>query len=328
MKAIRVYEFGGPEVLKYEDVPDPTAGSGQIVVRVQAAGVNPVEAYIRSGNYGRDRPLPYTPGSDAAGVVEAVGEDVTGFAVGDRVYTAGTLTGAYAEKALVPVEQAYKLPDSVSFAQGAGVHVPYATAYRALLQRAKGVAGETVLVHGASGGVGIAAVQIARALGLTVYGTAGTTEGRGLVEKEGAHRVYDHTAEGYLDEAKAETPGGKGFDIILEMLANINLDRDLLALAPFGRVVVIGSRGRVEINPRETMSRDAAILGMTLFNVTPPEMAGIHAALYAGMENKTLRPVVGTKIPLADAARAHAEILQPSSGAHGKIVLIPQANRS
>jgi NADPH2:quinone reductase len=191
------------------------------------------------------------------------------------------------------------------------------------LHRAGGVAGETVLVHGASGGVGIAAVQIARAYGFNVFGTAGTEEGLALALREGASHVFNHRDEGYLEKAKAETPGGKGFDIILEMLANVNLSRDLPVLATYGRVVVIGNRGTVEINPRDAMRADASILGMTLFNVPPSELDSIHAALYAGLENGILRPVIGKELPLSEAAQAHIEVMKPS-GAHGKIVLLTE----
>src|SRR5437763_2003796 len=264
MKAIRVHEFGGPEVLRLEEVPDPRPGSGEVVIRVKAAGVNPVDSYIRSGNYG-ERPLPYTPGSDAGGVVEAIGAGVSGVAAGDRVYTAGSVTGAYAELALCKAGHVHPLPQGVTFAQGAGVNVPYATAYRGLFQRAHALPGETVLVHGASGGVGTAAVQLARAAGLTVIGTGGTERGRELVKENGAHHVLDHKAADYLDQLMQFTEG-RGVDVILEMLANVNLAKDLTVLAPRGRVVVIGNRGAIEINPRDAMGRDATILGMSLFN--------------------------------------------------------------
>ena len=233
---------------------------------------------------------------------------------------AGSLTGTYSELALCAEPQCHPLPEQVTFAQGAGVNTPFATAYRALFQRAKALPGETVLVHGASGGVGTAAVQLARAAGLHIVGTAGTEEGRRLVFKQGAHEVLDHHAPDYLAQLGGLT-GGRGVDVILEMLANVNLDRDLGALALGGRVVVIGSRGTVEINPRQAMTRDAAILGMTLFNASPQELQSIHAALGAGLAAGTLRPVVGRELPLAEAARAHEEVLQP--GSYGKIVLIP-----
>src|SRR2546422_188064 len=279
MKTIRVHQFGGPEVMKLEDVADPKPGPRQVVVQVKAAGVNPVDTYIRAGAYARKPPLPYTPGLDAAGIVEAVGGGVTRVAPGDRVYTAGTISGAYAEKALCEEAQVHPLPSKTSFEQGAGINVPYATAYRALLERARARAGESVLVHGASGGVGIAAVQIARSHGMKVFGTGGTQKGRDLVAREGAHHVLDHCSPGYLDQILTLTAGG-GIDVILEMLANVNLGRDLKLLAPFGRVVVIGSRGTVEMDPRDSMSRDASILGMSLANAPAEDLASIHAALF------------------------------------------------
>jgi NADPH2:quinone reductase len=320
MKAIRVHEFGGPEVMKLEEVPDLTAGPGQVVVSVQAVGVNPVDSYIRTGTYYLKPPLPYTPGMDAAGTVEAVGEGVESVEVGERVYVGGTLRGAYAAQALCDAAQVHHLPERVSSAQGAGVNVPYATAYRALYNRAHGQPGETILVHGASGGVGIAAVQMARAGGLTVIGTAGTEKGLKLVLEQGAHHVVDHRKEGYAEEIMALTKG-RGVNVILEMLANVNLARDLTLLALRGRVVVIGNRGSIEINPRATMQRDLSILGLTLLNATKEELVSIHAALVAGLESGTLNPVVGREMPLADAPLAHGAVMEP--GAYGKVILIP-----
>ena len=319
MKAIRVHEFGPPEVMRLEDVPDLRPGAGQVVVRVKAVGVNPADTYTRSGTYARKPTLPYTPGVDGAGVIEAVGEKVT-LPVRMRVYISGTLTGSYAEQALCDEFDVHPLPEKLTFSQGAGVNVPYATAYRALFQRAHALAGETVLVHGATGGVGIAAVQIARAAGMKVIGTGGTAKGRELVLQQGATQVFDHTTPDYLNQILAFT-SGRGVDVILEMLANVNLGKDLEILSPGGRVAVIGSRGRVEINPRDTMSRDAAILGMLLWNTPRQDAIRIHSALSAGLENGTLRPVVGKEMPLADAPRAHEAVMQP--GAYGKIVLIP-----
>ncbi|KAF0219589.1 MAG: NADPH2quinone [Geobacteraceae bacterium] len=320
MKAIRVHEFGAPEVMRLEEVPDPQPGAGEVLLRIQAAGVNPVDTYIRSGLYPVKMALPYTPGFDAAGVVEAIGEGVTRFKVGDRLYTAGTVSGAYAEKALCNESQLHPLHSRVSFSQGAGVGVPFGAAFRALFQRTHTLAGEAVLVHGASGGVGIAALQLARAAGMTVIGTAGTEQGRQLAIEQGAHFALDHHDPDHLEQARAIT-AGRGVDVILEMLANVNLGRDLGALATGGRVVVIGSRGKVEIDPREAMGLDAAILGMVLFNASAKEMASIHAALGAGLENGTLRPVVSREMRLSDAAAAHHAVMEAST--YGKIVLIP-----
>jgi len=318
MRAIVVREFGSPDVMKLENVPEPVPGPGQVTIRVHAAGVNPVDTYIRAGAYARKPNLPYTPGTDIGGVVQAVGANVTRVAAGDRVYGYSAI-GGYAEVALCEDWQVRKLPQGSTFEQGSAIGVPYATAWRALLMRGQARPGESVLVHGASGGVGTAAVQIARAQGMTVIGTAGSTEGLALVRELGAHHVLNHRDADYLQTVMSLT-GGQGVNVVLEMLANVNLDRDLDVLALHGRVVVIGNRGRVEIDPRKAMSRDAAILGMTLFNATRTHLEEIHAGIVAGLENGSLKPVIGKQFPLADAAKAHGAVME--SGALGKIVLV------
>lgn len=320
MKAIRVKEFGGPEKLQLEETPNPKAGPGQAVVKIEAAGVNPVEVYIRAGTYPRKPALPYTPGTDGAGKVLSVGEGVERLTPGMRVYTAGSLSGTYAEQALCEAWAVFPLPANASFAQGASMHVPYATAYRALFHRAQARAAETVLINGASGGTGIAAVQLARAGGLHVVGTASTERGRKLVAEGGAHQVLDHSAPDHFEKALALT-GGRGFDVIIEMLANVNLAKDLSILAMGGRVVTVGNRGSIEINPRDAMGRDASILGMSLWNASQKDLVSIHSALVAGLENETLHPVIRHEIPLSEAPRAHEIIMEP--GAYGKIVLVP-----
>lgn len=319
MKAIRVHELGGPEVMRLEEVPDLAPGPGQVVVGVKAVGVNPVETYIRAGAYGAVT-LPFTPGFDAAGVVEAVGQEVTRVAVGDRVYLAGAISGAYAQQALCEQNNVHPLSAAVSFAQGAALGIPYGIAYRALFQRAMARPPETVLIHGASGGVGNAAIQWARAAGLRVIGTAGTPKGRELVAELGAHHALDHRSPGYLERV-LELTGGQGVEVILEMLANVNLGQDLKVLALGGRVVVIGSRGPVEIDPRDTIGREAAILGALIFKASYWEYAGIHAAIRAGLESGALKPVIGRELPLAEAPQAHQAVME--AGAYGKIVLIP-----
>ena len=319
MKAIRVNEFGGPEVLRLEEVVTQQPTPGQVLIRMHAIGVNPVETYIRAGTYARLPALPYTPGNDGARVVEQIGDSVTEFKPGDHVYTAGSLSGTYADFALCRTDQAHRLPENASFAQGAAMGTPYATAYRGLFQRAEAKPGETVLVHGASGGVGTAAVQLARARGLRVLGTAGSDEGRKLAREQGAHEVFDHRAPDHFEQIMNAT-NERGVDVIVELLANVNLGKDLTILAKGGRVAIVGSRGRVEIDPRDTMQRDVDLRGMVLPNTPPAEMASIHAALVAGLENGTLRPVIGKEFPLAAAAQAHRAVSE--SAALGKIVLV------
>jgi NADPH:quinone reductase len=318
MKAIVVREYGDPEVMKIEEAPRPEPGPAQILVRVRAAGVNPADAYARSGKYASKPELPYTPGTDGAGTVEAVGPGVESLKPGDRVYLARSISGTYAEYALALEAQAHRLPEGISFAQGAGLFVPYAAAYRALFQIGRARAGETVLVHGATGGVGIAALQFAKAAGLTVIGTAGSDRGRELVLREGASHVVGHGAPGCRDEIHRLT-GGRGVDLIVEMLANENLGADLTMLAPRGRVVVVGSRGETTVNPRDIMSRDAAVLGMLLWNISAADEAEAHGAIAGGLADGSLRPVVGAALPLASASEAHRRIME--SGAYGKIVL-------
>ena len=319
MRAIRVHEFGEPEVMRIEESPAPGPGRGQLVVRITAAGVNPVDTYIRSGQYSRLPELPFTPGIDGAGVVESIGADVRRFQVGDRVYVAGSISGAYAEQAVCAETQAHPLPERLSFQQGAAVGVPYTAAYRALFHRADAKPGETLLVHGATGGVGVAATQLGRAAGLSVIGTGGTEQGRELARAQGAHHVLDHRKDGYLNEI-SELTDGRGVDVIVELLANINLSNDLKLLSQGGRVAVIGSRGAVNIDPREAMKRDASILGLLVFNTSEAELVQIHAALGAGFENGSLTPVIGKEFPLSQAAEAHRAVMR--AGAYGKIILV------
>jgi NADPH2:quinone reductase len=324
MQAIRVHQFGGPEVMKLEDLPDAKASPGQVLVRLHAVGVNPVDAYVRAGTYTISPKLPFIPGSDGAGVVEAIGDGVKQWKTGDRVYIFGTAdgirTGAYAQLAACDTLQVHRLADNTTFAQGAAVGVPYSTACRALFQKARATPGETVFIHGASGGVGIAAVQLAVARGLRVIGTASSGRGQELVKQQGAEHVLDHHSPDYLEKLTALTEG-RGPEVILEMLANVNLVKDLTVLAPHGRIVIIGNRGTIEFNPRAAMQRDATILSMMMPNASEIEIASIHALIVAGLANGSLKPVINQELPLKDAPRAHELLMQP--GAYGKIVLIP-----
>lgn len=323
MHAIVAREFGGPEVLTLEQLPDPKPGPGQVRVRVHAVGVNPYDTYMRSGGYAQSPTLPYTPGADAAGVVDMVGDRVSRVDIGDRVYIGGTASGraqgAYASMVICTRRQIHPLPVRLTFSQGAGINVPYVTAWRALFHRAQADKGETLFIHGASGAVGLAATQLARAEGLRVIGTAGSDEGAAIVKAQGAAHVLNHHAPDYLEQLGTLTNGGP--DIIIEMLANQNLDHDLGVLGKRGRIVIVGNRGRTEIDARKAMSKDASIMGMSLWNISEDDLVRIHESLGRGFADGALTPVVSQELPLAEATRAHALVLEP--GAKGKIVLIP-----
>ncbi|KAM3914677.1 quinone oxidoreductase-like [Leptodactylus fuscus] len=321
MRTIRVSEFGKSDVLKLlTDAPVPSPGEKQVLIRVHACGINPVDTYIRAGAYARKPSLPYTPGSDVSGVVEEVGQNVTAFKKGDRVFTTSTITGGYAEYTVASEETVYQLPKQLSFKQGAAISVPYFTAFRALFQKAHGKAGEVVLIHGASGGVGIAACQIARAYGFKVFGTAGSPEGLNLVLQNGAHQAFNHREKDYIEKIQ-EAAGAEGVNVILEMLSNVNLSNDLKLLSYGGRVVIVGCRGSIEINPRDTMAKESSIIGVSLFSSTKDEWKEAAAALYGGMESGWLKPLIGPEYPLEKAPQAHEDIIQ-TSGATGKMIFV------
>jgi len=320
MKAIVVHEYGEPEVMQVEEVEMPQPAETQVLVKIAAAGVNPVDTYLRTGIHAHAPALPYTPGKDGAGIVEVVCDGVTKFKPGDRVYTAGSISGTYAEFALCDEKHLGHLPENVSFEQGAGIWTPYATSYRALFQKAGAKKGETVLIHGASGGVGLAAVQWAKNAGLMVIGTASSDQGKQLVLDQGGDAVFDHTNEDHFGDIH-ELAGGRGVDVIIEMLANENLERDFEALAMFGRIVIVGNRGSLQFTPRQAMTKDATLYGMSLFNSPQAAHEEIRAAIFKGLSGGYLKPVVREAIPLAEAPRAHHEVIEQK--AIGKIVLRP-----
>jgi len=313
MQAIRVYEHGGPEVMKLEDITLADPKQGEVLIRIRAAGVNPVDTYIRAGTNNYSADMPYTPGKEAAGIIEAVGAGVVSLKVGMRVFCSSTMTGAYATHALCQVEKVYPLPDHISFAQGACLGVPYATACRALFARAEAKKGDLIFVHGASGGVGTAAMQLAKGAGMTVIASAGRVDFEKKLCDQGADFVVNHNDPGHFSKVMEYTEG-RGVDVILEMLANVNLGSDLPLLKKQGRVVIIGNRGDVEINPRDLMVRDAAILGMALANADDKEQRELYEKITSGLQDGSLNPVVGEAFDLTDAPLAHSAVISSHYG--------------
>ncbi len=320
MSAIVVHEFGAPGVMRLQHMPVPVAGPNQVLVRLHAVGVNPVDTYIRAGSYGALPALPYTPGMDGAGIVEV--SHVAEFCAGDRVYVGRSVSGTYAQYVLCNAGQVHRLPEELTFAQGAALHVPYWTALRALVFKARSEYARSVLIHGGSGGVGLAAIQIAKALGFQVIATAGTEQGLELLRACGADHALNHHDPEMVESVRQLTGYPKGgVDIILEMLANVNLEKDLSMLAMGGEVVVIGNRGRIEINPRDLMIRESTVTGMSLLNATADQCQELARRMDLLMRRGVIRPVVREELALGQAAKALELVMQ--SGAGGKIVLIP-----
>ncbi|KAJ9584619.1 hypothetical protein L9F63_021037, partial [Diploptera punctata] len=315
MRALQINKFGGPETLKIQEIPIPSVGDSDVLIRVHAAGINPVDTYIREGAYATLPKLPAILGKEIAGLVEETGKSVR---KGDRVFAWLPENGGYAEYVTTNKENVYPLSEKLTFSQGSGLYVPYFTAYRALITKCKVKPGEVLLVHGASGAVGVAAVQIAKAYDLIVAGTAGTIEGMELVKKIGADHVFNHKEKGYLNNAVAAI-GGQGFNVVLENLANVNLGADLTVLNQHARVAIVGSRGTVEVNPRSLMLTEGCVIGVMLAGATKDEIKESAEVILQGIEDGWVNPVIAQEYTLEEAAQAHHDIIH-NSGARGKLV--------
>jgi len=308
-----------------KNVPIPEPAKDQVLVHVKAAGVNPVDAYIRAGMIPTGKKPPFTPGSDAAGIVEKVGANLKRFKKGDRVFICGSLSGTYAEYTLAAVAHTYELPEKVTFEQGAGLGVPYLTAYRCYFQLAKLQPNHTVFVHGASGAVGLACVQLARRHGVkTVVGTAGTDEAIKLLSTEalcGPENVFNHNTPNYVDTIKARFP--KGFDFVVEMLANVNLGHDVQLVSPHGVIFVVGSRGVAEkVDSGRILMTEARVQGVFLRLASEAEYEEAGRGVVESARDGTGLPIISTKYTLEQAPESHMLVLA-SSKTPGKIVLIP-----
>ena len=329
MKGIQVNKFGDEKELKVNhDLVLPVQNledlkPNDVLVKVIYAGINPVDTYIRSGAYPVLPSVPYIPGMDAAGYIEAVGSEVCkeNFSLGSRVFITGPgkNSGSYAE--YVKTEQAYVYPldDRLSFAEGACLGIPYFTAFKALMYGAKARKHENILIHGASGAVGCAAVQIANYVGANVFGTAGTDKGMEVVANCGAHEVFNHNEEGYEMKLKEKT-NGEGFDVIIENLANVNLDTDMQMIKKNARIMIVGSRGPITISPRYLMTPEASIIGVSLWPTTDVQYQKIARVIHNGIISGWVKPIIDKEYPIEDAPKAHYDIMH-SKGAKGKLIL-------
>ena len=330
MKGILVEKFGDKKELKVKrDIPVPFENyedlkPNEVVVKVIASGINPIDTYIRSGMYAMLPSLPYIPGMDAAGYIEAVGSQVCSkkLSVGSRVFITGPgkNSGTYAEYTRTNQNYVFPLDDRLSFSQGASIGIPYFTAYRALMHCAKLTKDKDVLIHGASGAVGLAATQFASFIGAKVHGTAGTEEGMKVVLENGAHHVLNHHEEGYEVKLKDIT-NGIGFDIIIENLANVNLERDLQMIKKNARIIIVGSRGPITINPRHLMGPEASIKGVSLWNATDDEYQQMGESINDGINSGWLNPMIDKEYSIENAPIAHHDIIN-SKGAKGNLVLV------
>ena len=325
MKAVRIHKYGGPEVLVYEEVPTPEPGPAQILVRVEAATVNPVDVSVREDRFPTPKAPPKTLGSDGAGVVERVGRDVSSVTPGDEVFFSGLgigSEGSYAEYALIAEAQAVPIPAGLTFVDAAALGMAFPAAYYGLVTRGAVQAGETVLVQGAAGGVGSASVQLAVALGARVIGTVSGAAEAELVRSLGAEATIDYRTEDVVARAR-ELTGGKGPDLVHELVVSVNLPADVRLLATGGRIVCTGQGPAPEatVPIGDALAKDATLLFMNLNNAKRAGVAAIAREIAKMAAEGRVKPVIGQTLPLAEARRAH-ELL---AGDHlGKIVLLPR----
>jgi NADPH2:quinone reductase len=322
MKAVVFEKIGGPEVLKIAEIPKPEAKPGMVLIKVRAAGINFADTLFRQGQYMMQPKFPDTPGLECAGVIEAVGEGVTNLKPGQRVAAMGSKT--YAEYALAPATQVVPIPDSMNFEEGAAFPIQMLTAWHMLHTSHKTERGQTVLVHSAAGGVGVVAVQIAKAAGARVIGTVSRDDKVGLVEEHGADEVINYATHDFAEETNRLT-GGRGVDLILDAVGATTMEKGLTCLAPFGHLILYGRAGGPPepLNLFRLFERSVKVSGFTLYAVAPvPEVMrrGIEESLRLIAEKK-VRIVIGKTFPLTQAAEAHR--FMESRQSIGKLLLIP-----
>jgi NADPH2:quinone reductase len=328
MRAVMVHEFGEPESLKVEQVSDPTPGPGEILIDVQAAAVNYVDLLVTSGKYQFLPPRPFTPGKLPAGVVAGLGENVTGFAVGDRVLTTAE-HGGYAEKAVAAAAHCYRIPASMSFADAASMALAFDTAWFGLRERARLKPGETVLVLGASGGVGIAAVQLAKAFGARVIAGISSPSKADFVREAGAEAVVDlsrpNTRDSLREQVHALTEG-RGVDVVIDPLGDKFFEASLRALAWCGRLVVVGfAAGEIPtVKANYLLLKNIEVSGLQVSDYrkkTPARMAECFAEIFSLFEKGVLQAPPTETLPLERFAEALDRVKRREAG--GRLVLTP-----
>lgn len=327
MHAVRYHEYGDEDVLTLDTVPKPDPSANEVTVRIEAASVNPIDTYLREGNVPPADGLPHIGGSDMAGIVEAVGDNVTEFTPGDRVFATGLgifSPGTYAEYTVAPADQLAPLPADVSFEDGAAAAMAFATAWRGLITRGDLALGDICLVHGASGGVGHAAIQIASRAGSYVIGTAREGDPANLARALGADAVVDYRAADLAEELAAVTDD-REIDVILEPHADSNIEADLERLARGGRVVILGEESPIEIpsGPSMTAKQADADLRFMSLAASSAEQAPILEQVGQLLADGTFTVEVDTVYGLDELSAAHDRIM--SSGLLGKLVINPGA---
>ena len=324
MRAVVVDRWLEPAELAVRELPDPIVGPGQLGVDVKAAGCNFFDILIVQGRYQVKPPFPFIPGGEIAGVVREIGQGVSGFAVGDRVLASAPM-GGYADRIAIPASFAHRMPDAMSFEEGASFPIVYPTSYAGLVYRAALNPGETLLVHAAAGGVGLAAVQIGKALGARVIATAGGPDKVRVAIEAGAEFGIDYNSEDFVERVK-EITNGKGADVIYDSVGGDVFDKSLKCIAWCGRLLVIGFAGGTipSVAANRILLKNVSVVGLhwgAYAKYEPARIPETFAALFQLYEEKKIRPVIYGSYPLEKAADALAAL--GSRKTHGKVVLVP-----
>lgn len=328
MKAIVVRQYGGPEVLRYEEVSDPEPTPGEVLLKVRVAGFNYADVMMRVGLYKGGPKPPYIPGFEVCGTVTRLGQGVSGLQAGARVLAfpdPSATGGGYAQLVAISAQRLFPAPPSLSDQEAGAFPIVFLTAYLALRTAGRAASGESVLIHSAGGGVGTAAVQIARQLGLRIFATASSDEKLERVKALGADVTVNYQRGDFVEEVRRQT-SGRGVDLILEMVGGEVFDKSLQCLAPLGRLIAVGlASGRVpKADVAQLLYGNLSVIGFhlgKLFN--RPDLIGeALGQLNRWIEEKKIKPVVGPAFPLREAATAHALVSERKN--YGKVILLPE----